>query len=194
MTDIDRNSSPPDVTDLLLAWSAGDRDAADGLLDAVYDELHHQARRAMRLEPADGTLQVTGLVHEAYLRLVDQRRVQWQNRAHFFGVSAQLMRRILIDHARARLAEKRGGGLAHVSLGNGEGVAAAEDAVEIIALHEALERLTRMDPDQARIVELRYFGGLTIEETAEATGVSPTTVKAEWAIARAWLRRELERA
>ena len=182
---------PSDVTDLLLAWSAGDRSAGEQLLHAVYGELHHQASRAMRLEPADATLQATAVVHEAYLRLVDQRRVQWRNRAHFFGVSAQLMRRILVDHARARLAEKRGGGQAHLTLADGLNAPAAEDAMEIVALHEALERLAVMDPDQARIVELRYFGGLTIEETAEATGVSPTTVKAEWAIARAWLRREL---
>ncbi len=181
----------PDVTDLLLAWSAGDQSAAERLLDAVYHELHHQARRAMRLEPMESTLQATGLVHEAYLRLVDQRRVVWRNRAHFFGVSAQLMRRILVDHARSRLAEKRGGGLTYLTLD--EGIAPAPDpSLEILALHEALQRLAVMDADQARIVELRYFGGLTIEETAEATGVSPTTVKAEWAIARAWLRRELQ--
>ena len=183
--------TPPDVTDLLIAWSAGDRAAGEVLLQAVYQELHHQASRAMRLEPPDATLQATALVHEAYLRLVDQRRVVWRNRAHFFGVSAQVMRRILVDQARARLADKRGGGAAHITLGD-EVTPAADDALDIVSLHEALERLAAMDPDQARIVELRYFGGLTIEETAEATGVSATTVKAEWAIARAWLRRELE--
>ena len=185
------DATPPDVTDLLIAWSAGDQSAGDRLLDAVYDELHHQASRAMRLERAEATLQTTALVHEAYLRLIDQRRVVWRNRAQFFGVSAQLMRRILVDQARARLADKRGGGVAHITLGD-EVAPAAEDAFEIVSLHEALTRLTAMDPEQARIVELRYFGGLTIEETAEATGVSQTTVKAEWAIARAWLRRELE--
>ena len=183
--------TPPDVTDLLIAWSAGDRAAGEVLLQAVYQELHHQASRAMRLEPPDATLQATALVHEAYLRLVDQRRVVWRNRAHFFGVSAQVMRRILVDQARARLADKRGGGAAHITLGD-EVTPAEDDALDIVSLHEALERLAAMDPDQARIVELRYFGGLTIEETAEATGVSATTVKAEWAIARAWLRRELE--
>ena len=192
MTDSERARTPPDVTDLLLAWSAGDTAAGDALLDAVYDELHRQASRAMRREPADATLQTTGLVHEAYLRLVDQRRVEWRNRAHFFGVAAGMMRRILIDHARARLADKRGGGRAHVTLTDDGVAASAGDALEILALHEALERLAALDPEQARIVELRYFGGLTIEETAEATGVSATTVKAEWAIARAWLRRELE--
>ena len=183
--------TPPDVTDLLIAWSAGDRAAGEVLLQAVYQELHHQASRAMRLEPPDATLQATALVHEAYLRLVDQRRVVWRNRAHFFGVSAQVMRRILVDQARARLADKRGGGAPHITLGD-DVTPATDHALDIVSLHEALERLAAMDPDQARIVELRYFGGLTIEETAEATGVSATTVKAEWAIARAWLRRELE--
>lgn len=182
---------PPDVTDLLLAWSAGDQSSNEQLLNAVYSELHHQASRAMRFEPVDSTLQSTALVHEAYLRLVDQRRVVWRNRAHFFGIAAQLMRRILVDQARARLAEKRGGGVAYLTLDD-DLASAAEDSLEIVALHEALERLAAMDPEQARLVELRYFGGLTIEETAEATGVSPTTVKAEWAVARAWLRRELE--
>lgn len=193
MLSIEPEPTPPDVTNLLIAWSAGDQQAGEQLLDAVYHDLHHQASRAMRLEPPGATLQTTALVHEAYLRLVDQRRVVWRNRAQFFGVSAQVMRRILVDQARARLADKRGGGVAHVTLGD-ELTPAAEDAFEIVSLHEALERLAVMDPDQARIVELRYFGGLTIEETAEATGVSPTTVKAEWAIARAWLRRELERS
>lgn len=184
----------PDVTALLLAWSDGDRQAPDALLAAVYDELHRQAARAMGRESEGNTLQATALVHEAYLRLVDQRRVSWRNRSHFFGISAQLMRRILVDHARGRLTDKRGGGQTPVTLtASGAAAAAASDdsAVDVMALHEALERLALLDPDQARIVELRYFGGLTIEETAEATGVSQTTVKAEWAIARAWLRREL---
>lgn len=184
----------PDVTALLLAWSDGDRQAPDALLAAVYDELHRQAARAMGRENEGNTLQATALVHEAYLRLVDQRRVSWRNRSHFFGISAQLMRRILVDHARGRLTDKRGGGQTPVTLtASGAAAAAATDdsAVDVMALHEALERLAALDPDQARIVELRYFGGLTIEETAEATGVSQTTVKSEWAIARAWLRREL---
>ncbi len=185
------DATPPDVTDLLIAWSDGDQAAGDRLLDAVYHELHHQASRAMRGERAEATLQTTALVHEAYLRLVDQQRIVWRNRAQFFGVSAQLMRRILVDQARTRLADKRGGGAVHITLGE-EVVPAVEDAYDIVSLHEALTRLAAMDPEQARIVELRYFGGLTIEETAEATGVSQTTVKAEWAIARAWLRRELE--
>jgi len=188
---------PPDpahVTGLLLAWGGGDASALEALLPAVYAELRVQARRAMRHETPGHTLQTTALVHEAYLRLVDQQRVGWQNRAQFFGVAAQLMRRILVDHARARLAEKRGGGAAAVTLSD---VAAADpttgggDGVDVLAVHEALERLAALDPDQARVVELRYFGGLTIEETAAALGISPATVKREWAVARGWLRREL---
>jgi RNA polymerase sigma factor (TIGR02999 family) len=148
----------------------------------------------MRREGSEHTLQATALVHEAYLRLVDQRRVEWRNRAHFFGVAAEAMRRILVDHARSRLAAKRGGGAHRVTLGDADAAVegAPDGGLDVLALHEALERLAALDPDQARIVELRYFGGLSIEETAEATGVSPATVKREWAIARGWLRRELE--
>ena len=183
----------PDVTQLLLGWSGGDRSASDQLMAAVYAELHSQAARAMGREAPEHTLQATALVSEAYLRLIDQRRVQWRNRAHFFGVAAQLMRRILVDHARGRLAEKRGGGVRQLTLSN---VDAARDepndaGVDVLTLHEALERLAALDPDQARIVELRYFGGMTIEDTAEALGVSAATVKRDWAVARAWLRREL---
>jgi len=185
--------SPPDVTQLLQNWSLGDRSAGEDLMAAVYAELHSQAARAMGREAPEHTLQATALVSEAYLRLIDQRRVQWRNRAHFFGVAAQLMRRILVDHARGRLAEKRGGGVRQLTLSN---VDAARDepndaGVDVLTLHEALERLAALDPDQARIVELRYFGGMTIEDTAEALGVSAATVKRDWAVARAWLRREL---
>ncbi len=184
---------PSDVTQLLQAWGAGDSAAGERLLPAVYAELHRQAARAMRRESSEHTLQATALVHEAYLRLVDQQRVVWRNRAHFFGIAAQVMRRVLVDHARERHAAKRGGGAPQLVLGEADAVSApaAEDGVDILALHEALERLAALDPDQARLVELRYFGGLSIEETAEALGVSPATVKREWAIARAWLRREL---
>ena len=160
---------------------------------AVYAELHRQAARAMGRESPEHTLQATALVSEAYLRLIDQSRVQWRNRAHFFGVAAQLMRRVLVDHARGRLADKRGGGARQFTLGDAD-VANDEpnDAgVDVLALHEALERLAALDADQARVVELRYFGGMTIEDTAEVLGVSPATVKREWAVARAWLRREL---
>ncbi|HVF77772.1 MAG TPA: sigma-70 family RNA polymerase sigma factor [Solirubrobacteraceae bacterium] len=182
-----------DVTQLLLAWGAGDQSAGERLLPAVYAELRRQAARAMRRESSEHTLQATALVHEAYLRLVDQRRVVWRNRAHFFGVAAQVMRRVLVDHARERHAAKRGGGQRQITLGDADAAAAPaeEQGVDVIALHEALERLATLDPDQARLVELRYFGGLNIEETAEALDVSPATVKREWAIARAWLRREL---
>jgi RNA polymerase sigma factor (TIGR02999 family) len=189
--DSDARASAPDVTGLLLAWSGGDTTAGEQLLAAIYDELHAQAARAMRREGNEHTLQATAVVHEAYLRLVDQRRVEWRNRAHFHGVAAQMMRRVLVDHARARLAGKRGGALQRVSLA-GLGAEATDDAdLDVLALHDALERLATLDPDQARLVELRYFGGLGIEDTAEALGVSPATVKREWAVARAWLRREL---
>jgi RNA polymerase sigma factor (TIGR02999 family) len=185
------DASASDVTQLLLAWSSGDHSSGDRLFKAVYRELRQQAARAMRREPVGVTLQTTALVHEAYLRLVDQRRVQWRNRAHFFAIAARQMRRVLVDHARARLAEKRGGGRANVTLSEGDAGVEPESTIGVLALHEALERLAAFDPDQARLVELRYFGGLTIEDTAEALGVSPTTVKSEWALARAWLRREL---
>jgi RNA polymerase sigma factor (TIGR02999 family) len=191
--DDDSEKPAPDVTGLLLAWRAGDAGAGDRLLPAIYDELHRQAARAMRREGDAHTLQPTAVVHEAYLRLVDQQRVQWRNRAHFFGVAAQMMRRVLVDHARARLADKRGGALQRVTLGHvGAGTGPSADAeLDVLALHDALDRLAALDPDQARLVEMRYFGGLGIEDTAEAMGVSPATVKREWAGARAWLRREL---
>jgi RNA polymerase sigma factor (TIGR02999 family) len=189
--DSDARAESPDVTGLLLAWRAGDAAAGERLLPAIYDELHRQAARAMRREDGAHTLQATALVHEAYLRLVDQRRVEWRSRAHFFGVAAQMMRRVLVDHARTRLAAKRGGALQRVTLGDVGASDASDDELDVLALHEALERLAALDPDQARLVELRYFGGLGIEDTAEALGVSPATVKREWAVARAWLRREL---
>ena len=184
---------PSGITELLAAWAAGDRRAADRLLPAVYDELRRQAARAMRREPDGSTLQPTALVHEAYLRLVDQR-APWHSRAQFFGVAAQAMRRVLVDHARARHAAKRGGGAPQITLGDAAAQqpgAAADSAADVLALHDALTRLAALDPDQARLVELRYFAGLTIEETAAALGSSPATVKREWAVARAWLHREL---
>ena len=171
-----------DVTGLLIAWGAGDGRALDALLPVIYDEMRRQAVRAMRRESAGHTLDATGLVHEVYLRFVAQTRGQWQNRAQFFGVAAQLMRRILVDHARAQHAAKRGGAFQPVTLGH---------AADVLAMHEALQRLAVLDPAQARLVELRYFGGLTIEETAAVLAVSPATVKREWAVARAWLRQAL---
>ena len=190
----DSDAPPPDVTPLLLAWGNGDKSAGEKLLPAIYAELHRQASRAMRRESDEHTLQATALVHEAYLRLVDQRRAEWHNRAQFFGVAAQVMRRILVDHARAQHATKRGGAMQQITLGDAAQSAAThadDSALDVLALHDALDRLAAMDPEQARLVELRYFGGMNIEETAEALGVSPATVKREWAVARAWLRREM---
>jgi RNA polymerase sigma factor (TIGR02999 family) len=179
-----------------VARGGGDRNALDALLPVIYGELRRQAERALRHESTGHTLQPTALVHEAYLRLVDQARVEWQNRAHFFGVAAQIIRRILVDHARSRRAAKRGGGAVQLTLGDadGQGSAGAEDHVDLLALHDALERLTALDARQGQLVELRYFGGLSIEETAAAMEISVATVKREWVVARAWLRRELEDA
>jgi RNA polymerase sigma factor, TIGR02999 family len=188
------SEKPSDVTQLLLAWGNGDPVAGDRLLPLVYAELHRRANIAMRRENEGNTLQATALVHEAYLRLVDQDRIAWKNRAQFYGVAAQVMRRILIDHAREHLAQKRGGGAHQVTLSGIEAAADSDEAVDVLALDEALQRLAQLDPRQARLVELRYFGGLSIEETAEALEVSPATVKREWATARAWLRRELSSA
>ena len=183
-------SSPGEVTRILQAWGKGDQQALDKLMPVVYDELRRVAQRYLRREGPDHTLQATALVHEAYLRLVDQRGITWQNRAHFFGVAAQLMRRILVDHARRHRAAKRGGSALKVSL-NELMLAAEERAEDVVALDDALERLAAMDPRQGRVVELRIFSGLTVEETAEVLGISPATVKREWTMARAWLSREL---
>jgi RNA polymerase sigma factor (TIGR02999 family) len=184
-------TSDADVTQLLRAWRAGDAGAGERLLPIVYAELHRRAAVAMRREDAGHTLQPTALVHEAYMRLVDQRGGEWQNRSQFYGIAAQMMRRILIDHAREHLAAKRGGGAKQVTLSGIEAAADSDDAVEILALHEALEKLATLDERQAKVVELRYFGGLSVEEAAEALEISAATVKREWATARAWLKREL---
>jgi RNA polymerase sigma factor (TIGR02999 family) len=185
----------PDVTALLLAWGAGDRAALDALVPAVYAALHAQAARALRHEATGHTLSTTALVHEAYLRLVDQARVRVESRAHFYGIAARVMRQILVDHARARGAEKRGGlagDAPHpVTLGDAD-AAIVEPGAQVLAVHEALERLAALDPDQARLVELRYFAGLTIAETAATLGVSRATANRQWATASVWLRRELE--
>ncbi|HEY3043676.1 MAG TPA: sigma-70 family RNA polymerase sigma factor [Vicinamibacterales bacterium] len=179
-----------EVTQLLARWSVGDRAALDRLVPAVYGELRRMAARYLRKERPQHTLQPTALVHEAFVKLVDQRDVRWQNRAHFFGVAAQLMRRILVDHARERDAEKRGGGAACVPLSDSLAIAPS-DHIDILAVDDALNRLGEIDPDQVRIVELRFFGGLTIEETAEVLGWSPGSVKREWRVAKAWLQREI---
>jgi RNA polymerase sigma factor (TIGR02999 family) len=190
-------SSTSDVTRLLLRWSEGDASALDRLLPVIYAELRRIASSQLRRERPDHTLAPTALVHELYLRLVDQRRATWQHRAQFFGVAAQLMRRILVDHARERQATKRGGSATRVSLeyAQAESEAAGgphgSDALEVLAVDEALNRLGRLDADQARIVELRFFAGLTVEETAHVLNRSPRTIKREWRLARAWLYREL---
>jgi len=185
-------SSPPgDVTRLLVAWSKGDRDALEDLIPVVYGELRRIAARYFRHERPGHTLQPTVLVHEAYLKLVDQDHARWQNRAQFFGVAAQLMRRILVDHARTHAAAKRGGGMTPITLVD-VADASPPRGVDVIALDEALTRLTGLYPEQGRLVELRYFGGLTIEETGEAMGTSPATVKRQWTVARAWLLRDLK--
>ncbi len=184
--------SPRDVTQLLIDWNNGSRQALDALLPQVYDELRRVAAGYLRRERPGLTLQGTALVHEAYLRLVDQTRVRWQNRAHFLGVAAQMIRRILVDHVRAKHAAKRGAGAMTLSLDESIEAAGPRD-VDLVSLDDALEELARFDPQQARIVELRYFTGLSIEETAEVIGISPATVKREWTVARAWLFRELSR-
>ncbi len=181
------------VTRLLRNWAHGDREALDRLMPLVYEELHRMASRYMTGERASHTLQSTALVHEAYVRLIDQRLVDWQNRAQFFGLAAQAMRRILVDHARSRGRAKRGSDAPRVEV---EAVdpAATPDAIvpeDAVAIDIALTRLQAIDAEQARIVELRFFGGLTVEETAEILSTSPSTVKREWALARAWLHREL---
>lgn len=192
-------SSTSDVTRLLLRWSEGDASALDRLLPVIYGELRRIASSQLRRERPDHTLAPTALVHELYLRLVDQRRATWQHRAHFFGVAAQLMRRILVDHARERQAAKRGGSATRLSLeyaleeSEPAGAAHGSDALEVLSVDDALDRLARLDADQARIVELRFFAGLTVEETAHVLNRSPRTIKREWRLARAWLYRELQR-
>ena len=178
------------VTQLLIGWSNGDREALDALLPVVYQELRKQAANYLRRERVGHTLQTTALIHEAYLKLVDQKNVHWQNRAHFFGIAAQLMRRILVDHARTKKRAKRGGSNIRVSF-NEANVLAPSQNLDIVALDEALERLSEIDEQQSRIVELRFFSGLTVEETAAVLAISPATVKRDWSMAKAWLHREI---
>jgi RNA polymerase sigma factor (TIGR02999 family) len=179
-----------DLTHLLIQWSKGDSAALDALVPLVYDELRRLAQLYLSREKPGHTLSSTALVHEAYLRLVKQKDVTWQNRAHFFGVAARMMRRILVDHARRRGYAKRGGGALTLSLD--ETIAPApEREMDLVALDDALETLAKLDERQSRMVELRFFGGLSIEETSEVLGVSAPTVKREWASARAWLYREI---
>jgi RNA polymerase sigma factor (TIGR02999 family) len=183
-------ASPKGVTQLLVAWSDGDEAARDELMPLVYEELRRLAHRYMSRERIGHTLQTSGLVNEAYLRLIDQSKVQWQNRAHFFGIAAQLMRRILVDYARSRGYAKRGGDAWQVSLDE-VAIVPAERAADVVALDDALEGLAAFDLRKSQIVELRFFGGLSINETAEILAVSPGTVMRDWTLAKAWLRREI---
>lgn len=181
---------PENITQLLNQWSDGDERALDRLTPLVYEELRRQAARYLRRERPGHTMQTTALINEAYLRLIDAKEVRWQGRAHFFAIAANLMRRILVDHARQRNAAKRGGSPVHVTLDRI--VATAKQSnIDVLAIDEALTKLAAVDRQQAQIVELRFFSGLSVEETAAALGISPRTVKRDWSVARAWLRREI---
>lgn len=181
------------ITQLLLAWKDGNQEALDKLMPFVYDELHRQAARFLRRERSDHTLQTTALIHETYLKLIDQRKVTWEGRTHFFAIAANLMRRILVDYARSKKRDKRGGDLVLLPLEEAALIVNKEKNIDLIALDEALTKLGMIDERQARVVELRYFGDLTLEETAEALGISRSTAADEWAVAKAWLHRELTR-
>lgn len=181
-----------DVTTLLLDWSRGNREALNQLAPLIYDELHRMASRQLRREQNEHTLQSTALVHEVYLKLIDQERVQWQDRNHFFAVASQIIRCILVDHARARRSAKRGGGQTRLEFDESIALPGQRDA-DLLVLDDAMESLAQVDPRQSRIVELRFFGGLSIEETAQVLEVSPATVKRDWIVAKAWLYRQLAR-
>jgi RNA polymerase sigma factor (TIGR02999 family) len=185
--------TPQEVTQLLAAWRDGDQQALDKLMPLVYDELRRLAHRYMKRQKDGQTLQTTAVVHEAYLRLAGRDEVHWQNRAHFFAVCAQMMRNLLVDRARARQADKRGGGINQVELDEGELVAPAQ-LDEVLELNEALEKLSEIDPRKSRIIEMRYFGGMSVEETAAVLELSPITIKREWLKARAWLYLEMNPA
>ena len=188
-----QSRSPADVTRILHEWKDGSHEALDRLIPIVYEELRIIASRQLAREWRHDRLQTTTVVNEAYIKLFAQRQVDWQNRGHFFAIAAQLMRRILVDHARRELREKHGGGAIHVELSDALSKPAEPslDVLDAVALDAALQKLEALDPDQGRIVELRFFGGLTVEETAAALGISPATVKREWAVAKGWLYREL---
>jgi RNA polymerase sigma-70 factor (ECF subfamily) len=180
------------VTELLADWSNGDQEALNKLIPLVYDELHKLASRYLRRERSDHTLQTTALVHEAYLKLVDQKDADWQNRVQFFAVASQLIRRILVDYARRHRASKRGGSYYKVTLDEGL-VSSGERNADLFALDEALDRLAAFDPQQSRVVELLIFAGLTVEEAAQALNISPRTVRREWSMAKAWLHKEIKK-
>jgi RNA polymerase sigma-70 factor (ECF subfamily) len=184
--------SPNEISQLLMNWSNGDSAALDELIPIVYSELRRLANRYLRRERSDHTLQPTALVHEAYLRLMDQSNVRWQNRAHFFGVAAQMMRRILVDHAKARRRTKRGGCGRKLSLDDAIGISQVR-SVDLVALDDALTSLAEIDARKSRVVEMRYFGGLCVKETAEVLGVSANTVMRDWTMARAWLYHEIKK-
>ena len=187
-------NSPPDITKLLQDWSDGRREALDAIVPLVYDELRRQARHYLRRERAEHTLQTTALVNEAYLKLVEQNRVVWQNRAHFFGIAANLMRRILVDYAKTKNRLKRGGSAENLPLEEAFYIAATdENEIDLLALDKVLNELAEIDQQQAKIVELRFFSGLSIAETAEVLKISPATVKRDWQMAKAWLHHELSR-
>lgn len=190
---VSRESSSP-VTELLVRWRGGDREALESLMPLVYDELRRLANHYLQRERSDHTLQSTALVHEAYMRLAGENAPQWQNRAHFFGIAARVMRQILVEYARSHSAAKRGGaGACKITLDESLELAQRTD-VDVVALDGALNRLSELDPQQSRIVELRFFTGLTIEDTSEVMGLSPATVKRDWTSARAWLHREIARS
>jgi len=183
--------NPLDVTQMLKEWSEGDTRALDKLMPLVYEELRRQASRYLRKERLNHTLQTTALIHEAYLKLIDQRNVEWQNRSHFFGIAAQAMRRILVDYARERHRAKRGGNAENLPIEEAAFIVSKEKSIDLVALDEALTRLAKFDERQARIVELKFFSGLDIDETAEVLGVSNATVRRDWNMAKAWLHQEI---
>jgi len=189
-----KDESPHDITQMLIELTDGNTEVVNQILPRIYDELRKLASSYLRRERADHTLQPTALVHEAYMKLIDQKKVHWQNRAHFFGIAAQVMRRILLDHARKHNADKRGGEAEKLPIEEEILVVSHEKSAELIALDDALETLAKMDPQKAKIVELRYFGGLSIEETAEVMGVSVPTINRQWRMAKAWLYGQIARA
>ena len=184
-------SSSLQITQLLKKWSEGNQEILDKLMPLVYEELRRQASRYLRRERSNHTLQTTALIHEAYLKLVDQKEVEWQSRSHFFAIAAQAMRRILVDYARERHREKRGGAAENLPLEEALMISSQEKSVDLVALDEALNRLAEFDERQARVVELRYFSGLSIEETADILGVSNVTVRRDWNMAKAWLHQQI---
>ena len=187
----DAGGNPLDVTQMLKEWSDGNQNIFDKLMPLVYEELRRQASRYLRKERSNHTLQTTALIHEAYLKLIDQKNVEWQNRAHFFAIAAQAMRRILVDYARERKREKRGGAAENLPLDEAFAIVSREKSVDLVALDEALNKLAKFDERQAKVVELRYFSGLSIDEAAEVLNVSNVTIRRDWNMAKAWLHQEI---